>query len=143
MIEIEVKVNKSGAGCIFEKKVISAISGQAGVAECLDTDFDTVYGTDFFLYGIPCDATLNSQKDHLTMLPDSFLLRKSNCEIKFGIRTGNDAHNFYDPVLVMCFDHKGFFTDNDMDEVAKDLKSNFKAVSDTAVRAYRANAVPG
>jgi len=66
---------------------------------------DKVFGTDAFIYDLPCDFTLNFKgKDHMAVLNASISLPQLGA-IRFGIRTGNNSGvRFPMPVLVIGID---------------------------------------
>ncbi len=92
----------------------------------LDTRADTEEGTDFELYGIPCDVTTNFWgKSFMDILPESYMLtlrQGVSIEVKFGVRKGNSHKGFTafkKPVLVV-----GFMLDNSTFRTWQDVLEN-------------------
>ena len=64
---------------------------------------DLYEGTDLYVLGVRVDfTTAFESKDHMVEIPETMNLGLST--IRFGVRTGNDYHDFDEPVLVVCID---------------------------------------
>ena len=80
----------------------------------LNTMADKEDGCDFIYEGYPCDVTLQFQKDHeeITKTKYEFVFGGIEVKVEYGIRIGNNHHQFVEPVCVihlnldMYFVHK-------------------------------------
>jgi len=95
---------------------------------------DREQGTDFLLYGIPVDTTLNFHgKDNMDDIGEMPL---NGFNVNFGFRKGNKRKEFNTPVLVIGASSPVEITKNNMWYYIQEIKTNIQNILDKAFDLY-------